>query len=78
VVNWGVSNILREVKKMENSTIEKFEDIIIRAAESTKNFRVRIEYEQRDAKNYNHLGTLDVNCKVLRSQLDRLIELLGY
>ena len=63
---------------MENSEIEKIESDVISLTKKLGMFKLDIEYQGRTEENYNHLGTLDVNCKVLRNQLDRLIKVLNY
>ena len=63
---------------MENYKIEEIESDVILLKDKLVKFKIELEHQGRTDKNYNHLGTLDVNCKVLRSQLNRLIDVLDY
>jgi len=62
---------------MENSKIEEFETIIRNTRKLTERFNAKLQ-EGRERDNYNHLGTLDVNCKCLKIALERLINTLEY
>ena len=64
--------------EITNYEIEDIESKIIELRDEIIKFKVRLEYDGRTDENYNHLGTLSVNSKVLESHLKRLIEVLDY
>ena len=61
-----------------NDEIAAIEEQIMEITMRVQQFKVDLEYRGRTNANYDHLGTLDVNAKVLRSTLTRLIETLDY
>ena len=71
---------------LSDSPDMRVEDVILQMdpphsfgdGEPASDARGAAESGGRTDANYDHLGTLDVNCKVLRSHLSRLIETLDY
>ena len=54
---------------MENKEIELFEDKVLETTKSLIDFKINLETNGRKEDNYNHLGTLDINGKVLKKHL---------
>jgi hypothetical protein len=61
---------------MENSYIEEVEDSVIALREKLRFFGWDINF--RSSGNYNHLGTLNVNLSVLKTEIEDLQDKLGF
>ncbi len=61
---------------MENSRIAEVESKVIELQKLLKRFQWELESWGREPDNYNHLGTLDVNAKILKSTCERVIQIL--
>jgi hypothetical protein len=62
---------------MVNSEIIRLEENVIRLQTSLKLFNKDIQ-NLRTSENYNYLGTLDVNLKVLKNRINDVIATLNF
>jgi len=61
---------------MENKEIEEIENEVVEFMKKLKSFAVKLS--GRTQENYNHLGTLNVNLTILKSEIEKVIERLGF
>lgn len=64
--------------EITNNEIMELEDKVIKLMKHVETFHMDLMYRGRTNGNFNHLGTLDVNLKVLMVRVNRLIKTLDY
>jgi len=63
---------------MYNPDIEEIEEVVKITSQLVEDFQCLMLRDGISPLNYNHLGTLDSNLKVLKSKIDELTTILDY